>query len=84
MPTVISLPSDITVGEIYEDTFYHPCLCIGNDDETVWGISLVDGSYPRSEDLGRSGLRKLSPEEAWRWRTNGPTDVELEAKYRWW
>ena len=84
MPIVISAPSDIAVGAIYEDAFYHPCLCIGNDGETVWGISLVDGTYPRSEDLQRSGLRTLSPEEAWIWRTKGPQDVELESKYRWW
>ena len=59
---------DISRGDIYEDSFLHPCLCIEidyNDDE-IWGISLIDGSYPRSCSLLSSGIRKLSVSEAWK------------------
>lgn len=52
-------------GDIYEDVFNHPCLCVGVESDFVWGISLVDGSYPRTTDLFMSGIRKLSVAEAW-------------------
>ncbi len=60
----------IKPGDIYEDCQYHPCLCIGIDDETddigVWGISLIDGSYPRSCSLEHCGVIKMTPEDAWK------------------
>jgi hypothetical protein len=86
MATDISEPSEIRPGDIYEDSAYHPCLCIKVDGYSVSGISLVDGSYPRSEDLGPSGVRKLTVEEAWHWRRFGPTDpdVEISPKNCWW
>lgn len=54
-------------GDLYEDVFYHPCLCVVacEADDEIWGISLIDGSYPRSTSLGFSAPRKLSVEEAW-------------------
>jgi hypothetical protein len=84
MPTRVTSDSDIRPGDIYEDTFYHPCLCLGVVDGQAWGISLVDGSYPRSADLRVSGTSKLTLEEAWEWRTQGPRDVVLDPRRRWW
>ncbi|MDO7843282.1 hypothetical protein [Sphingomonas immobilis] len=54
-------------GDLYEDVFYHPCLCVAVDEENdgIWGISLIDGSYPRSTSLLFSVPRKLAVEEAW-------------------
>ena len=78
----------ISPGEIYEDCSYHPCLCLGTGNGEVWGISLIDGSYPRSCDLRMCGVRILTLEEAWEIKRNGPTDAEVKADYsvesRWW
>jgi len=56
-------------GDIYEDCAQHPCLCVGvvdNDyEEGIWGISLIDGSYPRSCSLYHCGVRKITVDEAW-------------------
>ena len=54
-------------GDIYEDVFFHPCLCIGvsEKDDEIWGISLIDGSYPRACSLANSAIEKLTVEEAW-------------------
>ena len=84
MPTPVKSESDIGIGEIYEDPAYHPCLCMGIIEGDVWGISLVDGSHPRVATIGMSGVRKLTLEEAWRWKFYGPADEELEPKFRWW
>lgn len=64
-------------GDIYECCSFHPCLCLGvdNEERTIWGISLVDGSYPRSCDLDSCGVRKLSLEEAFSWKQNGPKEL---------
>ena len=78
----------ISPGEIYEDSAYHPCLCLGVEDGQVWGISLIDGSQPRSCDLRMSGVRLLTLQEAWGIKCHGPTDAEARADYppehRWW
>jgi hypothetical protein len=78
----------IAPGDIYEDCAYHPCLCIGSDEGTVWGISLIDGSQPRSCDLRMCGVRLLTPGEAWQIKSEGPTDDQAKAEYpaegRWW
>jgi len=77
-------------GDVYEDMSLHPCLCIGASDEgrDIWGVSLVDGSYPRSCDPQFHGIRKLSLEEAWIWRTKGPQRLAEEARIlpeeQWW
>lgn len=59
----------IQPGDIYEDCAYHPCLCFGIGEEdgdiTVWGISLIDGSQPRSCSLNHCGVNKMTLEEAW-------------------
>lgn len=62
---------DIFPGEIYEDSAYHPCLCVGVESDYVWGISLIDGSQPRTTDRFLEGIRKLTINEAW------------EIKYSW-
>jgi hypothetical protein len=54
-------------GDLYEDCAYHPCLCVGVSvaDDEIWGISLIDGSYPRSCSLNHCDVRKVGVEEAW-------------------
>jgi hypothetical protein len=78
----------IAPGEIYEDCAFHPCLCMGSGNGEVWGISLIDGSQPRSCDLGVCGVRILTPEEAWNIKCHGPADADVRADYpkdrRWW
>jgi hypothetical protein len=88
LPQPVHGPEDISPGDIYEDCAYHPCVCLGVDGLEIWGISLVDGSHPRSCDIGACGIRKLTPEEAWVWKTRGPQEVPDEApmspERRWW
>ena len=66
---------DISPGDIYEDVFFHPCLGIGVEQGAAWGISLIDGSQPRTVDLGVSGARKLTIEQAWEWKLKGPDAI---------
>jgi hypothetical protein len=72
--------------DLYEDVFFHPCLCIGvsQDDDEIWGVSLIDGSYPRSCSLAHSAIRKLSTDQAWEIKknyqdtyANPESDIEL-------
>lgn len=66
-------------GDIYEDASFHPCLCIGiYEDGFAWGVSLIDGSYPRATDLHMSGIRKLTIEQAWEWKIKGVEKVAAE------
>jgi hypothetical protein len=65
MSEIVSKPGDLKPGDIYQDTSDHPCLCVSAEGMEVTGISLIDGTYPRAEDIGLSGLSKLSIEEAW-------------------
>lgn len=79
MPLRVNGPSEVVPGDIYEDGFFHPCVCIGIDDSgCVWGISLIDGSYPRSADAYLGGVRRLSPQEAWEWKMKGPEAIQAE------
>ena len=68
----------INVGDIFEDCAFHPVLCLGADyqNDDLWGISLIDGTYPRSCSFIHCGVRKLSLEEAWRIKMNGPKDAD--------
>jgi hypothetical protein len=46
-------PASIRVGDIYEDCSFHPVLCTeidAKDDVVLSGISLIDGTFPRSCD----------------------------------
>jgi hypothetical protein len=80
----------LSVGDIYEDCSCHPVLCVSLDDkqDDISGISLIDGTYPRSCSLRHCGVRKLTVEEAWEIRRRGPADPELRKKIpperRWW
>jgi hypothetical protein len=56
---VADQPGDILPGDLYEDCSFHPVLCTHNDGETLNGISLIDGSGPRSCDLRYCGVIKL-------------------------
>lgn len=80
----------LAVGDLYEDCSCHPVLCIdiSYEEDNVWGISLIDGSQPRSCSLRHCGVRKLTLEEAWKIKLEGPTDEEYKTKIRrgnrWW
>ncbi len=84
MPFTIHDINEISPGDIYEDSAYHPCLCVGIEGNEIWGISLIDGSYPRSDEVGLSGVRKLTVGEAWDWKLYGPKDETIPPEARWW
>lgn len=79
---------DLKPGDIYEDCAYHPVLCIGVDytEGDIWGISLIDGSQPRSCGILHCGIRKLTLAQAWSIKLNGPEDPEVrnQIKNKWW
>lgn len=69
MPTSIKTCDDIQPGDFYEDCALHPCLCIKVDHHimapgvnvtNLEGISLINGSYPRSCSLKHCAPRKLT------------------------
>jgi hypothetical protein len=88
MPLQVTSPKDLAPGDYYEDCCYHPCLCTEitatADDIQISGISLVDGSNPRGCGVPGCDVRKLTFEEALRWKFYGPADHELAEKDRWW
>jgi hypothetical protein len=84
MPLDIMTSDDIKIGDIYEDSFYHPCLCLHKEGMLISGVSLVDGSWPRAEDLGLSGVRILSFDEALVWKQQEPQDVVPDQQWIWW
>lgn len=50
---------------------------------------MIDGSYPRTTDIPNSFPRKLTIEEAWKWKIEGPQDLEdlgitLKSNQKWW
>jgi hypothetical protein len=61
------LNAQFVPGDLYEDCAQHPCLCVGVNvaNDEIWGISLIDGSCPRSCSLAHCGVRKLGVGEAW-------------------
>jgi hypothetical protein len=85
MPEVVGLPGGIRPGDIFEDCRYHPCFCydISDDGTALFGISLVDGSTWQCS-ISHCGVRKLTPAEAWQWKSAGPADVDFEPGQRWW
>lgn len=68
-----SLP-DFTPGDIYLDCDYHPVIAAeivrfrtsqpGYWDADLAGVSMIDGSFPRSCSLRHCAPCKLSPEDA--------------------
>jgi hypothetical protein len=77
-------------GDLFEDCAYHPVLCLGVDYKTdeVWGVSLIDGSYPRACSMLHCGVRRLTAKEAWQIKMKGPPDSEarqrIKPDHRWW
>ena len=69
MPNLFSDQNLVRPGVIYEDGFWHPCLCLGVDEGVAWGVSLIDGSYPRSTDVLLGGIRELNLEEVMNWKS---------------
>jgi hypothetical protein len=61
---MVSPIDKITVGGIYEDCSFHPCLCILIQGDDIEGISLVDGSSPRSCSVAHCGPTALTVSEA--------------------
>lgn len=54
----------ILPGDIYEDCDYHPVLCTEVDGDDIAGISLIDGTMPRSCSLSHCAVQRMSLEEA--------------------
>jgi hypothetical protein len=73
MPEQMRQPGDIRPGDVFEDCRFHPCYCYDIDDDGthIFGISLIDGSTWLCNVAG-CGVRKLTPAEAWRWKSEGP------------
>ncbi len=85
---------ELRVGGIYEDCSYHPCLCTALDrsEDELRGISLVDGSGPRSCSIKYCGAVPLKLEQVLEAKRDfpaylqqrmiadgaNPTDVERE------
>jgi hypothetical protein len=80
----------IKPGDIYECCCYHPVLCLGINykQDEIWGVSLIDGSYPRACSILHCGIRKLSLKQAWLIKMTGPLDEEtrtsIPSEKRWW
>lgn len=85
MPEELTAKTSLKPGDFYEDCAYHPCLCIAADQEAdeISGISLIDGSSPRSCSFVYCGVRKLSREEAIHWKFFGPLDQRLDKDSDW-
>jgi len=67
---------EIRPGMIYEDCSFHPVLCTElHDDESVSGISLIDGSYPRTCSVRSCGIVLLSIDKIVEIRRNFPAYV---------
>ena len=52
------------IGDIYEDCAYHPVRCEEVDGDDISGVSLIDGSRPRSCSINHCGVVRLNDEEA--------------------
>ena len=86
MPTSTDSPSEFQPGDYYEDCAFHPCVCISTsvENDEIMGISLADGTFPRSCSPRYCGVRKLTFAEAVHWRFFGPSDQTVSADKRWW
>jgi hypothetical protein len=77
-------------GDLYEDCAFHPVVCVevDYDLDEISGVSMIDGSHPRSCSLRFCGVRKLTIEEAWRIKRFGPGDDaardRISVDKRWW
>lgn len=84
MPEQAWQPGDIRPGDVFEDCRYHPCYCydVADDGASVFGISLLDGSTWQC-GIVSCRVRKLTPAEAWRWKSEGPPPEDLPPEERW-
>lgn len=86
MPQLVYHAGDIVPGDIFEDCRYHPCLCYEvaepGQGDAVFGISLIDGSTWQCS-IEKCRVRKLTPAEAWRWKSEGPPFEDLPPEERW-
>lgn len=77
MPTDVKSADELKPSDVYEDTFYHPCLSFAVENlerqECRW---LTERTHAQAADIGVSDVRKLTLDEEWHWRRKGPRDVE--------
>lgn len=87
----------LKVGDVYQDCAYHPVRCTELDGDDISGISLLDGSSPRSCSIKHCGVRKMKDNEvkkavaAWEkggekelMRLNGWEDKDIKKFHREW
>lgn len=80
----------IRVGDMYMDCSYHPCIAAyaSLKNDSFEGISIIDGSGPRSCSFRHCGITKITIEKAMFVRNNweefiSPTK-EFMVKNGWW
>ena len=85
MPNEVTSNADLKPGDFYEDAFYHPCLCltVDYDEDHITGISLIDGSWPRSAGIRHGFVRRLSFDEVAHYKFFGPIDATLSDDKDW-
>ena len=72
----------INPGDIYESCGYHPVLCTQTDDDGVWGVSLIDGSFGHGCDINHCGVRELTIAEAMAHKNNWVDEKESHPYWR--
>jgi len=86
----VKVELQLAPGDLYEDCSFHPVVCVevDYDRDEIFGISLIDGSYPRGCGLRCCGVRKLTIDEAWKIIRHGPPEPQdrerIPAEKRWW
>lgn len=65
-------------GDFYQDCAYHPVLCTKVSGDAIEGISLIDGSAPRSCSIINCGIRQISLRTALRLKKHGPSKAKKQ------
>lgn len=68
----------IKPGDIYQDCAYHPVLCTKSDGDAVEGISLIDGTSPRSCSISSCGIKLITLRTALRIKKRGPATAKKQ------
>jgi hypothetical protein len=70
----------IKPGDFYQDCAYHPVLCTKSDyaNDSIEGISLIDGSSPRLCSFINCKPRKISLRRAVQIKEKGPNKNQRE------
>jgi hypothetical protein len=55
---------ELIPGDLYMNCDYHPVLCSESDQDDVSGISILDGSMPRSCSIEHCNVRRLTIHDA--------------------